>query len=168
MKKTTSSFSVAAIVLGLFATVMIFFPVVSMDIEKLINSNYYNFDDLCFYINGTSWVFGMELMGEEILEFSFLGCVTYALPLLACLLIYKFEKDGAIEDNYLTGALVCFLVAAVCFLLLPQFAVFKNEIEEAEEVFKLGAGAITGCVVSGLAALCTYINKRQCIQAFMR
>lgn len=146
VEKIKNNLTVVAFFLGLFAFITIFFPAINIDMEKIMNV------ELLWNIEGTKVVFGMEMLDEKVLEFSFLAFMAYVLPLVGVILIYCADKKN--DKNYWVGAALCFVVGAILLFLMPSLLEYGKyaEAEELERWIELGAGAIAGAVSSLLAA----------------
>lgn len=164
IERFKKSWVVAAVLSGVFAVLMIFCPAVVFDFafEELVDIEMEGFD--MFNVNGLKAVFGWEIEvdGEEveILKFSFLQCLTYALPLIGvAALCYSVKSNNKVAMYVAIG---CFLASALLFFhsvgtLQWESKAKKREVEDVVD-FSLGAGAIIGGVSCLLAAFCSYLH----------
>ena len=159
--KAKKSLPLIAVILGIFAFLMLFCPAVCIESEEF--GNY--MEDLVIGIRGVDVVFGFEMLGEDILDFSFMGFVTFAMPLVACICLFLAESKQ--DKRYAYAAIVCFLVGAICMFCLPSFMAWSNkklgdEIKEEADL-SLATTTIYGAIACLLAALCAFKSKEDCV-----
>ena len=105
-------------------------------------------------VSGAKLVFGLEVMEEELLNFSFLGFVAFLLPLAGVVMMALASS----EKNKLFALISagCFVVAAVCFFLLPSFAAWAEKDYKDYYDFTVSVGAVFGAIFCLAAAACAY------------
>lgn len=164
IERFKKSWLVVAVLSGVFAVLMIFCPAFVLDFafEELVDMEMEGFD--MFNVNGLKAVFGWEIKVDEeeceVLKFSFLQCLTYALPLIGVAVLCYSVKSNNKKAMYV--AIGCFLASALLFFhsvetLQWESKAKKREVEDVVD-FSLGAGAIIGGVCCLLSALCTCLH----------
>lgn len=159
IEKIKKNLLVVAILLGVFAVLMIFCPMTVFEITDMVEL------DVDLGIAGTKVIFGweMEFIDEgyvdesyKLLEFSFGAFLAYLLPIAGIVLLCCAEKKN--NKKFLYAAIVCFAVAAVLFFIAPSLMAFSSKLskEEFEDYFSIGAGAIISGICSILSALCAW------------
>ena len=159
IEKFKKNLPIIAVVLGVFSFLMLFCPAIYMESEEFGEM----MEDMIIAIRGSDIVFGMEMWGEDVLEFSFMGMLAFALPVIGCICLFLAESKK--DKRYVIAALVCFLAGAICMFCLPSFMVWADKeigeeiMEEAD--FSLGTTTIYGAVACLLAALCTFMSREE-------
>ncbi len=141
--------SVVVLLLGVAAFCMAFLVAVKYVTSKGdVVSDFTGFQTMFGYTEKTE---GLISISTEVLKFSFLATLAFALPLIgACVSIVnnKIAK--------LVGALLM-IAGAVLMFLMPSFVVFASEtageVLLATTTAKLGIGAIIGGICAGLGGL---------------
>lgn len=169
IEKIKNNLSLIAIIFGIFASLMIFFPALSYDLEYFEFEKGMGGDTEGMMVGFTGWgvCFGTEIAGRKMLDFSLKCLGAYCLPLLGVICLFSAEIKQNKTDKQ--SALLCFLIGAVFLLALP-FLVEGNIItmeEGFEDVFDLGIGALSGAISCVVSAVCLYFdlnnnsNKKQ-------
>ena len=143
--------TLCAAVLGVIAIIMLALP--AMVNENALSTTQYSVWEVVF--GKTSQMGGKTY---EILKFSFMNFLTYALVIagIVCTVLNFLGKGGKYMNLIAT---VAYLIAGIFFFLTIAFTVPNAEgasaeaIAEWKELFKLGAGAIIGGICSILAAV---------------
>ena len=172
VEKIKNNLSLVAIIFGLFASFMIFFPALifnleEFELEKILGGNA---DGIMFGITGWGVCFGAEIAGERLFDFSFNCLAGYSLPALA--VIFLFAADNKQDKKYAQISCICFFVGAVLLFATPSLIECSNEgIKEAiEDYCNLGPGAFSGSVACLVSAFCVWRdlqNKPQVQEVFV-
>ena len=101
---------------------------------------------------GLNLVLGCSDGGVEILLFSSMALLPYAMVLLGVILtaVNTFGKKSKKMLNDIAGGL--FLIAGVTFFMMPNFMVFADNVV-AKVVAELEFKAVIGAIVSGVCAV---------------
>lgn len=151
IEKIKNNLFLVATIFGVFAVCTIFLPAISFDVKEVIGKYA---EGLMVGISGVDACFGLELAGEEVLEFSFMGLLAYIAPVAGVAFLFYAEKNQ--EKKFVQYAFLAFAVGAILFFLMPSLLQYadKTSAEEVEEFIKLGVGAIFGAVACAVSALC--------------
>ena len=146
--------SLASIVLGVVAIVMLFLPAIVVGDTEITYSGF----SAIFGYTATEETF-LGDVSTKVLNFSFMNFVTFLLVVAAVVCsVLAFVKGNKVMSF---AAIACFVVAAVLFFFMPAFASVYSAldgaladaaIEAVKETYQLGAGAIIAAVCSLLAA----------------
>ena len=169
IEKIKNNLSLIAIIFGIFASLMIFFPALSGNLEYFEIEEAMGGDIEGVIIGFTGWgvCFGAEVAGIKVFDFSLKCLGAYCLPLLGVICLFSAEIKQNKTDKQ--SALLCFFIGAVFLFALP-FLVEGNGVEVGEgfeDIFDLGIGALSGAISCVVSSVCLYFdlnnnsNKKQ-------
>lgn len=139
MKKIKDNdFKFASIIIGIIATIMIFFPAL---VVKDSNTTY----------TGLQIVFGHQfidlgVIGSGEIKFSFLNLIAYALPLTAALILILVKESKKI-------AAIIFAAAVIMLLLVPLFTIVHMTILGNVSIVDVDWRYDLGLTIASLLAL---------------
>ena len=87
-------------------------------------------------------------LSVQILNFSILACLAYALPIVGFVMLALFKDSGKVFGLIIA---IVFVVGAILAFLLPSFVIANNG--QAVSGLKLGVGAIVSAIASILSAV---------------
>ena len=160
LEKIKNNLSLVACILGVFASLMIFFPALSYDLEyfeleKMIGGD---IEGMMFGITGWGVCFGMDIAGERLFDFSLKCLGAYCLPVMGviCLVSAENKRDKGARQS----AFLCFLVGAIFLFVIPFLVegMALTTDEGLEDMWDLGIGALSGAIACALSAVCLWFE----------
>ncbi len=101
-------------------------------------------------MSGVDVIFGYEIYGEELLQFSFMNLVTYLL--LVAMAIFAVASYIKEDKKLLIIAIALSFLTMIFFFMTKTFVVPVEGVKELiREYCSLGVGAIFGAIFSMLA-----------------
>ena len=171
VEKIKNNLSLVAIIFGVFASFMIFFPALLFDLEEFEFEKILGGDTQGIMVGITGWgvCFGVETAGERFFDSSFNCLAGYSLPAIA--VIFLFAADNKQDKKYAQFAFICFFVGAVLLFAIPSLIECSEGIKESiEDYCNLGPGAFSGAVACLVSAFCVWLdleNKPQVQEVFV-